>query len=90
MVGIGLDQHVIDITMPKIPNPKTKRTHFTIELDPPGQVQLGAEGDLDNDSLLYIGNGPYKQVDAPAEERAQAKASERRQKKTRKRGPSLN
>ena len=50
MVGIGLDQNVIDITIPKIPNPKTKHTHFTIELDPPGQFQFGAEGDLDNDS----------------------------------------
>ena len=50
MVGTALDQRVIDITMPKIPNPNSKHTHFSIELDPPGQFQFGAEGDLDNDS----------------------------------------
>ena len=48
----GLDQHVIDITMPKIPKPKSKITHFSIELDPPEQFRLGAEDDLDNDTLL--------------------------------------
>ena len=72
--------------MAKIPNPKTKNTNFSIELDPPEQFRLGAEGDLENESLLQIGNGTYKEVNASAYERAQAKTSERRQKKTRKEG----